>query len=421
MYASVIEELFTSTGNGKFNMVDYFRDMSHGVLDLSGSQVFGWYTLNKKRSEYTGSGVNQQGRTDLINWARQAAIDDKKDLSKFVNVVVCMNVGTDLFGGGAGVVCDDSRSVNGMTSMSPSLLGQEMGHGYGLAHSRADGSTADYMDQWDVMSTAGAFMAAHPNFTEVDVRGNPVFLTGPGLNAANMASREWLDESRVWMTTNRGFDTVVKLRPLHRPDLPGFLAARFGNYFIEFRVRERWDAGIPRPAVLIHRLEDSISYLMSANDGQQDLVAGSVFGTVDPSNPILAPFIAVNRVEVIEINPEQRFATVRLIHRPAFEEPSLGPGIVFGGIAHGGNGILILPGGTVKPIPPHSPLYQVLEQIAAYQSSASIASAPIRDVVRKEALSAIVGLAESQLRTIQAFRQPTLPLQRQERQDKSTR
>jgi hypothetical protein len=90
-----------------------------------------------------------------------------------------------------------------------------MGHGYGLSHSCADGSTADYMDQWDVMSTAGASMAPHPHFTEIDVRGNRVFLMGPGLNAANMASRKWLDESRVWTTSNRGFDTVVKLRPLH--------------------------------------------------------------------------------------------------------------------------------------------------------------------------------------------------------------
>jgi M6 family metalloprotease-like protein len=112
------EDLFTSAGNGKFNMVDFFRDMSHGKLDLNGSQVFGWYTLDKKRSDYTGSGINQQGRADLITWARQAATDDKVDLSKFFNVVVCLNVETDLYGGDAGAVCDDGRNPdNGMTSM----------------------------------------------------------------------------------------------------------------------------------------------------------------------------------------------------------------------------------------------------------------------------------------------------------------
>jgi hypothetical protein len=89
---------------------------------------------------------------------------------------------------------------------------------------------------------------------------------------------------------------------------------------------------------------------------------------------------------------------------------------LWGGIVHGGDGILILPGGTIKPVPPRSPLFQVLEQIAVYQNSSSINSAPIRDAVRKEALLAIGALAETQLRTIQAFWQPAPPLQRQERQ-----
>lgn len=48
------EEIFTSAGNGKLNMVDFFRDMSHGNVDLSGSQVFpppakGWVHLATKK------------------------------------------------------------------------------------------------------------------------------------------------------------------------------------------------------------------------------------------------------------------------------------------------------------------------------------------------------------------------------------
>src|SRR5947209_7556414 len=67
------DSLFTQAGVGTLNMVDFFVDASHGSLDLSGSRVFGWYTLNKKRSEYTGSGANSAGRNALIDWARQAA------------------------------------------------------------------------------------------------------------------------------------------------------------------------------------------------------------------------------------------------------------------------------------------------------------------------------------------------------------
>ena len=188
MLGSAYEDLFTSSGVGKLNMVDFFRDMSHGQLDLSGSKVFGWYTLDKNRSDYLAGGDIEKGRGDLIKSARQAASKELTKKGPFFSVVVCMNVPTDLFGGADGVVCDDGRWPDdnngpGMSSLSPSLLGQEMGHGYGLAHSRADGSGSDYMDPWDVMSTtATPFMSPHPNFTDLDVRARPVFRLGPGLN-----------------------------------------------------------------------------------------------------------------------------------------------------------------------------------------------------------------------------------------------
>ena len=134
---SFYEQMFTSAGVGTLNMVQFFTDASHGAIDLSGSRVFGWYTLNKKRSDYLGSGPNGLGRQALVDSARQAAADAGDDLSAFYGVVVVMNVPTDLFGGGGPqAVCDPG-------SMEPSVLGQEMGHGYGLNHSREDGSEDD--------------------------------------------------------------------------------------------------------------------------------------------------------------------------------------------------------------------------------------------------------------------------------------
>jgi hypothetical protein len=72
------EDLFTPSGVGKANMVDFFGDMSHGKLDLRGSQVFGWYTLDKSRSDYffVENGQTQARRGELLDWARQAAADD---------------------------------------------------------------------------------------------------------------------------------------------------------------------------------------------------------------------------------------------------------------------------------------------------------------------------------------------------------
>jgi hypothetical protein len=150
--------------------------------------------------------------------------------------VVCGYGQVDLCGwtGGMAALCDSY-------SLQPSLLGQEMGHGYGLDHARRDGSADDYNDPWDVMSTAAfpAMQQPDPEFSSV----------GPGLNAWNMRSRGWLDESRVWTTpTGHAGEYTVELRPLHRRDLRGSLAAEVGPYLVEFRVPERWDAAIPGPA-----------------------------------------------------------------------------------------------------------------------------------------------------------------------------
>jgi M6 family metalloprotease-like protein len=424
------DDLFTSSGVGKLNMVDFFRDMSHGQLDLSGSRVFGWYTLDMNRSDYLAglvAGLTQdeidaaitKARNDLIALARQAASADLTNNGPFFSVVVCMNVPTDLFGGGTGAVCDDGRwpeetAGPGMSSMSPSLLGQEMGHVYGLAHSRADGSTADYNDPWDVMSNAARFMSPHPNFTDLDVRARPVFRLGPGLNAANMAGRGWLDESRVWSTSNESFDTVVTLRPLHRRDLSGFLAARLGKFLIEFRIKEGWDAALDRPAVLIHRFDGNQSYLMSASNGAQDVVTGGVFGTVETTSSHAAIFTGATGVEVVEINPNERFARIRLVQRPAFEEPSLG-GMLFGGATGG----YLIVGKGIRRIPPDSPLTPILDQVAAYDSSEAIVSVHLRTAVRRETLSTIASLVKNHAQTLQTFQEPaTTPYPKQVRDGK---
>src|SRR5258705_13063443 len=94
-----LEQMFTKSGRGTQNMVDFFDDNSHGSVDTGESKVFGWLTLPKKWSDYKGSGANPQGRQDLMTWARQAAATAGIDLTPFFNLVICMNAsstqGTD--------------------------------------------------------------------------------------------------------------------------------------------------------------------------------------------------------------------------------------------------------------------------------------------------------------------------------------
>jgi hypothetical protein len=374
------QKLFTRVGNGTMNMPDFFSDMSHGRLNLDGSKVFGWYRLSQRRGDYVGNTSPQPtgklNRDGLRDAARAlAAADIAASGTTFDGVVVSAYGRTDLCGwvGDMAALCDDN-------SLQPSLLGQEMGHGYGLDHARRDGSYDDYRDPWDVMSTA-----AYPDYEAVNDNYQRI---GPGLNAWSMRSRGWLDESRVWSGPYGGFDSVVTLRPLHHRDLPGYLAAEVGQYLVEFRVRERWDAAIPRAAVLVHRFDGNHPYLMSAVSGGEDLVKGDRFES-GPSNAVLSPHVSVS---VLDIDEDNYSAALQLSWRP----PRLPRdydmvGRLVGGVAVDGNGGLIV-NGVYHPVPPRGPENLLLGAFAQYLSTnvtASVAAGTqlkrdlIREVVRQ--------------------------------------
>jgi hypothetical protein len=301
------KDLFTVNDTGSpWNMIRYFKDYSHGSLDISETQVFGWFQLDKSVNDYNNLG--NQARRQLIQWARDVAVAQGIDLSSFYSIVVCTNLWHDVgasIGGspmGIGVVAQSTTPI-------PAVLGQEMGHVYGLQHSRIDGSTDDYMDPWDIMSAYNAFSTFDQEFSQI----------GPGLNAFNMRSRGWLDESRVWRGVGNNIDETIILRPLVRRDLPGFLAAETpGGYLVEFRVKEWWDAAIPRPAILIHRFESGHSYLMLGNSGTADLIAGDSFGDPEPVGP-QTPFFSSSfeRLDVLSIDPNTNQATLRIRYRRA--------------------------------------------------------------------------------------------------------
>lgn len=142
-------DLFTADDTGSpWNMVRYFSEYSHGTLDLSGSQVFGWYQLTQSVDDYNALG--QSARAALITWARNAATLANVNLQPFFSTVVCTNGWHDI--GAADVGPPYLGVVAQGTTPIPAVLAEEMGHVYGLNHSRIDGSDVDYTDPWDGMS-----------------------------------------------------------------------------------------------------------------------------------------------------------------------------------------------------------------------------------------------------------------------------
>lgn len=346
------KRVFTGEGRGTLNLVDYFREMSHGLLDLSNTTVVGPYRLPRPRADYVGNVYPQPegklNRNGVLDLARATAAAKGIEVSKYVGVVVCGTPALDLCGwvGGMAALCDDD-------SLQPSLLGQELGHGYGSDHSGRDGSTEEYADAWDTMSTAAAHSAPHEAYGSV----------GPGLNAWNMRLRGWLDESRVVILTPGSQSTVV-LKPLH--DRRGTIAADAGGLLIEFRVRERWDAAIPRPCVLIHRVSGNRSYLMASKTGNNDLVQGDQF---EWGLPWMGPHVVL---DVVDIDPTRREAriTVQYAWR-AVEIPQTLPNRYFGGVEVDGGGFRITPRG-VEPVPPREPVARLLGFVNRYASALEV-------------------------------------------------
>jgi hypothetical protein len=89
--------------------------------------------------------MSQRGkfnRNGLMALGHQTALNSKVPVSDYDGVVYSFAGAIDLFGvlSGMAAVCDTK-------SLWPSLLGQEMGHGYELDHSRADGEVPGWTDQ----------------------------------------------------------------------------------------------------------------------------------------------------------------------------------------------------------------------------------------------------------------------------------
>lgn len=283
---NLYQMFFTNAGTGTYNSVRFWDEMSHGSIDVSGSHVFAC-KLDMTIAEgaalaQTPGGAQYQ---DAIFKKAKAALASQYGVNWKTFYAVAVSFQSPDYGaqggqydGGPGVYMD----IRFLRNQGMAAWGQEMGHAFGLDHSRQDGSNDDYQDMWDAMSTLNAFCnTPDPNYGT----------RGIGLNAWNMRGRHWLDESRIWKGQGQNaFSATVTLRPLHRRDLAGYLGAELpgigsdSNYLVEFRVPADWDSNIPKATVMIHRFEGPIgqflgthSYLEKGTKGQVALSVGDVF------------------------------------------------------------------------------------------------------------------------------------------------
>ena len=77
-------------------------------------------------------------------------------------------------------------------------------------------------------------------------------------------------------------------------------------------------------------------------------------------------------------------------------------------VASDGGGLYFV-GGTLRRIPPRSPLLHMLEDLAALQESESISYGVTRDLLRRDALESISARANAELERMLSYRSPSPP------------
>jgi hypothetical protein len=276
------QDFYTRGGTG--GVVDYWREVTFGNLDLTGSQVFGWLTMTHSSTELTGM-TFPAARSTLVQWGRDAAAAAGIDLTPFRNVLVVHNDGVDHGAAGNGVliVQSDTRLCEF------GFICHEMGHGHGLPHSWSANGDVEYGDGWDIMS----FATTTPLFP-VSFRGASG-MASVGLNARNVQALGVLEPSRLWSPAGPDFSATITLDPLNQAQIgnhgslvasipPGATAPARpdgSTWTVEFRRKSGWDQAIPEDAVVIHQVRtNTLSYLQPAM--WSSFTAGQQFVTPAP-------------------------------------------------------------------------------------------------------------------------------------------
>ena len=246
--------------------VQYWREITYGSWDLSGSVVDNaWYMMTVTNEQWR----NLPGRGERI-YACVSAYGRSTD---GYQVAVIVN-------GEGDAGSDGWRILLTPDSSNLTFLAHEAGHGFGWGHSFDDSpqknawwsGPGEYFDTWDIMSAMSVFTFMHPQGT----------VAGPEMNAPYRTKQALIPAHRIIRLSPSALNSSVQLNlaALNRPEAGGPLMVRIGeddnNYFaVEYRVPTLWDQGILQPAVLVRRVTNGTSYLITGNGAER--LIGAVY------------------------------------------------------------------------------------------------------------------------------------------------
>lgn len=261
---------------GTGGLVEYWREASLGAVDITGSRVFDWLTIDLDRS--AAGGIPRDRLVDIaIAGAQQGGKDPINGF--FLQVAVFSHNWTDVDDSARpgspnwtandplkpywGKWIEGSADGSGRISAPPhghsgNFLAHEMGHGLGMGHDVGPSleTGSDYSDPCCIMSQQNSF--THP-------RWNRAF--GPAVCLPHLQQRNWMYGRRLyaddgaWMGQPEGIS--LPLSPISRPLAHANLGiklslrpARAWDYFVEYVIPTGWNQGLRTPYVFIRRIVD---------------------------------------------------------------------------------------------------------------------------------------------------------------------
>jgi M6 family metalloprotease-like protein len=259
-------------GNTFPSVSDYWREVSAGQLDLTGSAVYGWYDLPQPRSYYVSAG----GSPHLAHLAQDCAsvADADVDFPAFAGVAFQFNKDLGCCSIAADITLDRDGQQKGylavwMADWATGGVGSyahEIGHTFGLQHTSGPYG-ATYDSQWDVMSwsawwgVADVGMGAHTLAIQKDRLG---------LIPASRKVQVIGTDERTLLVERSALPGANANPLLVTVPIPGGTTSGQHYYTIEARRRVGYDAGLVGDGVVIHRSGDNSATRVVDVDGNGD-------------------------------------------------------------------------------------------------------------------------------------------------------
>jgi hypothetical protein len=258
-------------GSGIESTKTYWNEVSDGTVNISGGQVFGWFTLPRPRSYYVG--VNGG---DIFRMFQDctAVADSSIYFPNFEGINLFFNDTIDDFAAGIGTLGRwgfylDNNYVNmGVTWMgtdgwsNSNVIQHELGHTAGLPHSSS--LQGEYGSDWDLMSFGYGY--------ESGVSGAlPAGIIAYYRALAGLIPDEQIETVDIISNTTYKLGQVNQYIPA--PDTKRMLiipVSPTNFYTLESRKRVGYDKYIPEAGVLIHNVDLNRQNLAFVEDIQND-------------------------------------------------------------------------------------------------------------------------------------------------------